>query len=149
MSKKKKLLREVECLKAELHAVRSDYDLAKEKLERAEARLRKAGTEIETVDGPEGRVQVINAEAQAWGTWKYTENEKSLDSCKIHLMHKLITGLMDNNIVQFIVHQPDDTPFSPYNYATVGVKLFVIPWEEMRTGKKIKMIKEPGGPWHE
>lgn len=54
------------------------------------------------------------------------EHHKSL------LIHKMAEAMIENNLVQFIVHSAKEpTPFGPRGMSTVGVKMYVIPWEKV------------------
>ena len=57
------------------------------------------------------------------------DRDEIFQSMKKQLVEKIATGLLERNIVQFIVHDPKDDPF--LRMGTLGAKLFVIPWEQM------------------
>ena len=118
--------------------------LEKEKKE-VEKRLEIAGTETETIEEGFGTVQIIRAQVIPYGT--YVRVDKiPLDELKFikgELTREIAKALIEQNIVQFIIKEPGiyDGPFGAIDqeYGTIGAKLYVIPWEQMRTGRTIEI----------
>ena len=116
-----------------------------EEKKKVEKRLEIAGTETETIEEGAGMVQIIRAEVIPYGT--YTRVDKMpLDELKFikeKLTREIAKALIDQNIVQFIIKEPGmhDGSFGDIfqEYKTIGAKLYVIPWEQMRTGRTIEI----------
>lgn len=140
-TRKRKLLKEIGSLRYELAKTEWEYKSTNELLETYKKRFRLAGSEIKTIDGPAGKIQTIEAEAQAWGQYAVTYDCEIIDECRDRLIRKIAEGLAENNIVQFIIR--DQEQYNPVGGITVGAKLFVIPWEEMKTGvKTLRIVRE-------
>ena len=111
-------------------------------------RIEMAGSEIETIDEGCGPMQVIGAKVGVFGTYaRIVEGrEREMEYYKRDLAEKIAKMLIDENIAQIIVHERgEDVPlgFPPYDNSTIGVKLFVIPWEYMRTvGSRFEMRRK-------
>lgn len=108
-------------------------------------RIEMAGSEIETIDEGCGPMQVISAKVGIFGTYArmIEVSEREMEYYKQNIAEQIAKKLIDENIAQIIVHERgEDVPlgFSPYEQSTIGVKLFVIPWEQMRTvGSRFEM----------
>lgn len=114
-------------------------------------RIEMAGSEIETIDEGCGPMQVIRAKVEIYGTYAsvFVKISKSdMEYYKANLAEQIAKKLIDENIAQIIVHERgEDVPlgFPPYDNSTIGVKLFVIPWEQMRTvGSRFEMRRMLG-----
>ena len=108
-------------------------------------RIEMAGSEIETIDEGCGPMQGIRAKVGVFGTYArmFEVSEREMEYYKQNLAEQIAKTLIDENIAQIIVHERgEDVPmgFPPYDQSTIGVKLFVIPWEQMRTvGSRFEM----------
>jgi hypothetical protein len=108
-------------------------------------RIEMAGSEIETIDEGCGPMQVIRAKVGIFGTYArmIEVSEREMEYYKQNLAEQIAKKLIDEGIAQVIVHERgEDVPpgYSPYDNSTIGVKLFVIPWEQMRTvGSRFEM----------
>jgi hypothetical protein len=83
-------------------------------------------------------MQVLRAKVGIFGTYArmFEVSEREMEYYKQNLAEQIAKKLIDENIAQIIVHERgEDVPlgFPPYDNSTIGVKLFVIPWEYMRT----------------
>lgn len=126
---------------------------SKRREKKLQDKLMLAGSEIKTVDGPCGPIQVIEAEMEMWG--EYTElshsayatvieNKQIMDEAAKILAGNVARGMIENNIAQVIYksrEEWDEIPMGRKN-ATLGVKLFVVPWEQMRTGSRIQVMRQ-------
>lgn len=128
------LTKKVEYLNDELEEEKNEHA-------RTQMRLRKAGMECETLDEGFGQLRVITAESQCYGDFfRVRVEDMTPEKIKGHeyqLAQKLAKDLIDKNLVQFVIHQPGEFggPLDePKDCGTIGIKLFVIPWEE--TGPK-------------
>lgn len=140
-TKKRKLLMANERLRKELDIARADYKEMQIAYEETNKRLRLAGSMVETIDGPTGKIQIIKAEAKAWGNYVIGYEINAIEEYKERLIRDIAAGLAESNVVQFIVKGAND--FYPLDqYMTVGAKLYVVPWEELRTGNTIKLMRE-------
>lgn len=129
-----------------------------EEKKKVEKRLEIAGTETETVEEEFGMVQIIRAQAIPYGIYtrvnkihldelSSTELLNELTSIKQELTNEIAKALIEQNIVQFIIKEPGmyDGPFEAIvqEFGTVGAKLYVIPWEQMRTtGRTIEIRRK-------
>jgi len=107
-------------------------DLEREK-EYYRKRLRRAGNAPYVyADSPDIRTFEFEEKGIRYGTYSIFSPESFTDDmieqAKEQLVQKIARCLIDNDIVQFVVHTPDG--FDPLNQrGTVGVKLRVLPWE--------------------
>jgi len=116
-------------------------------------RLMMAGSEIKTVDGPCGPIQVIEADVEIYGTYAELSdsaneaifaNKQLMDEEVRIIARKFARELIENNVAQVIYksrEEWEDIPMGRKN-ATLGIKLFVVPWEQMRTGTRIKAMRQ-------
>ena len=128
---RQRLLNEIITTRLELNAAKAEIEMLNDKLNKLSSRLETAGSEIETIDNGAGPIQVIHAEAQAWGQYFHeaTFTEEGLPQVKKLLIENIVKGLTEANIIQFIIKCRED----PLLDVSIGAKLFVIPWEQLRT----------------
>jgi hypothetical protein len=126
--------------------LKSRINCLEEEKKKVEKRLEIAGAETETIEEGVGMVQIIRAEVIPYGTFTRVGNDIHLDdleSVKMELTREIAKELIDQSIVQFIIKKPGmyDGPFGAIDqeYGTIGAKLYVIPWEQMRTGGTIEI----------
>ena len=133
-------LNHFQILASDLGARLSETEARKKEAER---RLMVAGTEIETLEEAEGPVQIIRVEPKVYGNYMCAAldaTEEEVEQIKEELAKGIARGLVEQNIVQFICR--GQSSFDPLSrFGTVGAKLFVIPWEEMRT-RKLEILKQ-------
>ena len=128
-----------------INGLMSRIECLEEEKKKVEKRLEIAGAETETIEEGVGMVQIIRPQAIPYGT--YTRVDKMpLDELKFikeELTREIAKALIEQNIVQFIIKEPGmyGGPFGEINqeYGTIGAKLYVIPWEQMRTGRTIEI----------
>ena len=85
-------------------------------------------------------VRVVTAESIPYGNFAVLDDgctEEDIEKAKEKIAVILAKGLIDSGLCQFIVHN-DANPLNPLSRmddplsdATVGIKLYVIPWEQM------------------
>jgi hypothetical protein len=102
-------------------------------IEKLKQRLRVIGTEVPTLDEDTGPVKIIRAHTSIYGMYSYVKNEALEDpaifeNVKQRLIGEIVNALMDTDTVQFITH---DAP-GLLEMSTIGAKLYVVPWEEVR-----------------
>lgn len=86
-----------------------------------------------------------------WGTFRIVDEkelEKILNEKKKEMAKELATAILDYGLAQIIIHTPKDyeepfegTPLMPKAKATIGMKLYVIPWEQTKVyaGEVVRM----------
>ena len=126
--------------------LKNRIECLEEEKKKVEKRLEIAGTETETIEDEVGTIQIIRAETIPYGSFTRVGNDIHLDdleSVKMELTREIAKALIDQSIVQFIIKKPGmyDGPFGDIfqGYKTIGAKLYVIPWEQMRTGRTIEI----------
>ena len=110
-------------------------ELQKENAE-MKKRLRRAG--LMPYEYFENRVvRVVTADGIPYGTFAVMDDgctEGDIEDAKGKIAIILAKRLIDSGLCQFIVHNKTDhlsCMDDPLSDATVGIKLFVIPWEQM------------------
>ena len=144
-NERKMLQREIKQKDFRIGLLKNRIECLEEEKKKVEKRLEIAGTETETIEEGVGMVQIIRAEAIPYGT--FTRVDKiafdELAFIKGELTREIAKALIEQNIVQFIIKEPGmyDGPFGAIDqeYGTIGAKLYVIPWEQMRTGRTIEI----------
>ena len=143
----------IEKLKREIAYWRGEIGETKRREKTLQEKLKRLGSEIKTLDGPCGPIQVIDADVEIWGT--YAELSEDADTAvkankqlwgeEIRILaEKIARSLIENNLAQVIYKSRekwDEIPGGRKN-ATLGVKLFVVPWEQMRTGSRIQVMRQ-------
>lgn len=131
IKERQRLLNELTIKGQKLNIAKAEIEMLSDKLNKLSSRLETAGSEIETIDNVVGPMQVIHAEAQAWGQYfhKASFTEEELPQVKKLLIEDIVKGLAKANIIQFIIKRGED----PLLGVSIGAKLFVIPWEQLRT----------------
>ena len=143
----------IEQLRRERALLRAELADEEKQKKRLQDRLKMAGSEIKTVDGPCGPIQVIEADMEVWGTYMelfddadaaVIANKTLRDDVVRNLAGKVARDLIKSDIAQVIYKSReswDEIPGGRKN-ATLGVKLFVVPWEQMRTGSRIEIRRQ-------
>lgn len=134
-------------MKLEMRRLEIKLKEAEERTKTAETRLAVAGSEVETIEEGNLKINIIRAETQTYGNYilGYPEDlEKFIDEAKRALAKNMAEGLLEAGVAQIIVKE-----FGHAGAKTVGLKLFVVPWEQMRTGNKLEirsgLIRAEGG----
>lgn len=120
---------------------------AEEKAERYQQKFRSIGSNVETIDPGPGKIKMLKwtIPTEQYGNYGIFDmrrvNEEDLQQIKEKLTESIARGLIENDIVQFIIRQRDI--FDPLNeFGSVGGKLYVVPWEYMaHSGKTIEMMQ--------
>ena len=144
--------KKIEQLRREKALLRAELAEAERREKGLKEKLKLLGSEIKTVDGPCGPIQVIEAGTEMWGTYAVLSDSADTAIAKKAMMDeavrimagKIARDLVENNIAQVIYksrEEWDEIPGGRKN-ATLGVKLFVVPWEQMRTGSRIKVMRQ-------
>ena len=106
----------------------------KGEIEYLKKRLRRAGS-LPYYYHESEKVATVEAEAHTYGNYAVMDDnvaDDMIEMAKGKIMNKIIKGLIDLNLVQFIVKTVDDYNAPPFQQkCTVGAKLRVIPWEQM------------------
>ena len=126
-------------------ALESRARQAEELADYYEKRFLAFGSNVETVSEDTDAVKVLtwNLEPQVWGQYCAINPliEMSWDvyeAIKTRLVESIVRGLLERNLVQFIVKNPDES-FDPFSYSTVGAKMYVVPWEQTPHEKTIRV----------
>ena len=144
-NERKMLQREIKQKDFRIGLLRNRVECLEEEKKKVEKRLEIAGTETETIEEGSGMVQIIRAEVIPYGTYARVDKIAldELTFIKGELTREIAKALIEQNIVQFIIKEPGmyDGPFGAIDqeYGTIGAKLYVIPWEQMRTGRTIEI----------
>ena len=88
-----------------------------------------------------GPIITLNAEAQYWGQYVMLSDmdDEDIEYAKKELARQIANGLLDNNILQFIVRHPEVyDPLSELELCTIGAKLAVVPWDQLAMGKRFE-----------
>lgn len=130
------LLGDLQLLREANKAQKVEYELLEEQYNKLKERFRHAGSEVETLeDVPQ--IPVITAEInpQQYGLYsvvvkRMLEDQSFRDMIQRELITRMVQGLMDGDIVQFIVKENtwDPAMLGTYTYAA---KLYVVPWEQL------------------
>lgn len=102
------------------------------KLDDMTKRLRRAGS-LPYEYFEDENVTTVCAESKPFGLYAIVnddEYEKVIEKTKVVVVKNLAQSLIDMNLVQIIVKNAHDDPFS-IGHTTVAAKLQVIPWEQM------------------
>lgn len=137
----KRLLRET---KARLLA-QADNSYNKMMKEFYEKRFRKFGTNVETIED-RNIIECLKWEItpEQWGNYAVRNwddmltNDDAYVKIKKILIDQIAEGLIDKNIVQFIVKEGSMIS-GPFGMPTVGAKLYLVPWEQMPHKRTIEM----------
>ena len=129
---RRELKEKIRNLKIDLDIALSRKEEAIDRLEELQKRFDEMGSRVETYDVQGGAIECIEIKPQTWGTYEafcgHQEfSKEQLDEIKRRLVSSLADGMMKWNLVQIIAHD-GLTPISP---ATVGAKLYVVPWDKM------------------
>lgn len=138
---RKKLLQEIKEQKRDFE---NRYKLLEDQFFLLKDRFRHAGSELETLeDVPQ--IPVITAEInpQQYGLYsvvdkKALEEQTFRNMIQRELITKMVQGLMDGEIVQFVAKENTWDPMM-YGTYTYAAKLYVVPWEQLV--RKKMMIK--------
>ena len=134
---RQKLLQEIKEQKRDFE---NRYKMLEDQFFLLKERFRQAGSEVETMeDVPQ--IPVITAEInpQQYGMYsvvdkKVLEEQTFRNKIQRELITKMVQGLMDGEIVQFIVKENTWDPMM-YGTYTYAAKLFVVPWEQLARKK--------------
>lgn len=66
------------------------------------------------------------------------DDDEIIEKCKVELAHALAKGMIEQNLVQFIIKGFRGYPQSdnPVCGRTVGIKAYIVPWERMQMHDK-------------
>ena len=130
---RKELKEKIKTLKRKVQVLQSEADEAREKAKALSDRLVRLGSSAwEQAD-----ITHIDVKPTPWGSYiSLMDNtaipDDTMSEIKRRLTGQLVRGLLEANMVQFIIRE-SDLPFAPQ---TIGAKLFVIPWEKTVIGRK-------------
>lgn len=140
----------IEKLNEELVKLNEELSAKDAQMEIMKKRFMRLGDQIETMDkrGPalQTIIKEIDIEPIQFGDYlamsMLDSNREYQDvvfeEAKGRMAEKLATGLIENNLVQFIIR--DQNHYDPLNmFTTVAAKITVVPWEQMAIGRRIRM----------
>lgn len=124
-----------------------DCELEKYRAERAEEdaekqkkRIREIGIKcVDPLHG--GRLECKTVVPTPFGCYSVISNgfvqntDELIEYAKQDLVRSIAQMLLDENLVQFIIHKAGDPGFNPLDQTTVGAKFYVIPWEKLSVWK--------------
>ena len=143
--KQKKILyryiKENLCLKAEKVSLEEKAERFENKAEYYKKRFRELGTNVSTLDPGNGYVKITENEINTgvYGTYAKVDNisDDKMQFIKMELAKMIAKELLESDIAQYIVKKGCEN--SPFGLGTIGVKLYVIPWEQMLSERTIKI----------
>ena len=127
---------QAELARCEASAQRSLFDSERATNERLLSRIERISCMFETFN-ENNLVKVVSKNVEvhpeSWGKYMVLSelDDEIIQGAKNTLIHDVAKGLVESGLVQFIIHEDRDTPLMEDNTKTVGVKLFVVPWEQM------------------
>jgi hypothetical protein len=111
-----------------------------------EKRFLAFGSNVETVSEDTDAVKVLawNLEPQVWGQYCAINPMLEMtgdiyEKTKTRLVESIVRGLLEKNLVQFIVKNPYESFGSFSVYSTVGAKMYVVPWEQTPHEKTLRV----------
>lgn len=122
------------------------YEDEKKKRIEIENRFRALGSDPE-LEGLYG-IPCIEKEVelQPWGNYAIidTNDREAVEAAEERLVESIVKGLMEENIIRFIVRESSHSggPFD--DLGTVAARLYCIPWEQVTT-RKLKINSFRGG----
>lgn len=117
-------------------------DRAEKDAERTRERIREIGFKcVDPICG--GELEHKTIKPTPYGTYCLIADDgqfdinKAVEEAKPRLARSIAEMLIDENLVEFIVHdhRPGDLMYYPGSAVTVGAKLYAIPWEKMSVWK--------------
>ena len=129
----------------DLDAIVSD---SKREAEYYKKRFREFGSNVETID-PTNNCYITQVKwetkPEPWGHYivfnkgllDYPDKDKVFKEMKDRIVYEIARGLLENNLVQIIIHTPKDGPM--FNESTIGAKLYVVPWEQMPHKRTVEL----------
>lgn len=143
--KKKKiqeLERQIADLEIQLDERGQDIDKLKKRL------LRAGNAPYDYVSDKSIKTYTAEIKVETWGMYIVLGGETAVDhvleAAKEQVVSDIAKGLIENNLVQFVVRDMEND-FDPLNQAcTVAAKINVVPWEQLTTKKLVirKMVAE-------
>lgn len=132
---------------------RREKEEYKEKAERFGKRIREIGANMKTVDPGSGKmVQMVKWELdpKEFGAYMRTIHDihdpANLERFSEELIRGLVKGLMQEELVQMIIREPDFKNPDPLDiYGTIGAKIYVVPWEQMPHRRTIELKQYTDG----
>ena len=123
---------------------------SEEKAERFRRRFRNLGNNVKTTDPGDGkyvRMMKWEIKPEPWGEYMVFTREMFQNMttdelyryCINKLARQITEGLLQEEMIQFIVHDPD--AFNGNETGILAAKLYVVPWEQM-PHKKTIVIKQ-------
>ena len=140
--RQRKKLSKCKRLRREVDSLRGDLAYAQDKADTYEKRLFYLGLDenLEYLpDLPTKHVEAaIEIERVPYGNYGYVFTDASMEEIKNQVVEQLtdciVRGLIEQNLVRVIVKKAEE----PWNrYDSIGVRLDVIPWEEITTRRLI------------
>ena len=145
-TKFQKLKRKASKLASKNAELESRAARAEELADYYEKRFLAFGSNVETVSEDTDAVKVLawNLEPQVWGQWCAINPMLEMtgdiyEKIKTRLVESIVRGLLEKNLVQFIVKSPDESFGSFSVYYTVGAKMYVVPWEQTPHEKTLRV----------
>ena len=126
---RRELKEQIRNLKFDLNSSKCDLDSMQTKYDDLKKRFADLGSKAESYDVKGDGIECIEVFPQAWGNYfclaRGLEDPDEIDHVKKRLISDIANGLMENNMIQFIMN--DSSPLGK----TMGAKLYVVPWDKM------------------
>ena len=138
---RKDLKEKIKTLERRNIVLESEAEGARKEAKELEDRLVWLGSRL---DIKQAEVPCVEVKPQAWGQYfsfipGTKISDEMMDEIKKKLVTSIVSGLIQKNYVQFIIHEEED-----FGWPTIAAKLYVVPWEKTVIGRKdgVKMFFE-------
>lgn len=121
---------------------------AESEAEQYKDRFRKFGSNVETVDPENGKyVELVKWELkpEMWGSYSFYDarfrNAELVEIFQRELVEKIVNGLIERDLVQFYIKDPNEAGGPLGLQGTYAAKLYVVPWEQMAHRRTIEIMQ--------
>ena len=121
-------------------------ELAQREAENYRKRIREIGMNMEIIDPGPGTVKCVEwtMNPQAWGNYVMLTPDmdeipqEAPDDVKDELARSAVESAARNELIQYIIKGKNE--MDPlHQFATIGGKIYIVPWEQMPHRKTIKL----------
>lgn len=127
-------------LEISYRAVYNERDEIKAKLHKSERRLMELGSRAEMHEVSGAGIECVDIKPEVYGTYfalHRLPDDSIMDFLKEELARKVANALIENNLIQIILH--DGKEHGPFESPTIGAKVYVIPWDKCVRSIKLKV----------
>ena len=129
---RRELIEKIKSLQFDL--TMKNHDLCNMIMERdkLKKRIMDIGSRCEMLDISGPGINCVEVRPEAWGQYMVMSplidlSDTELEDMKKMLVGKIVQGLMEQNVVQFIIGKHDFVP----DRKTIAAKLYVVPWDQL------------------